>query len=311
MSAIDLLDRPIAFHRVFVCLTGNVAAALMLAQLLYWSRKSKDPEGWVYKSQAEWTDETGLSRREQDTCRKNLRTTDFYHEELRSVPARLYYRLDLEKLDATLQALPERGDESAKLDCTKPPNKSGAKRQTYKGTETTSEITTETTTPTPPPALSAKSMEVPSARESSGGDCLIRDLIPPKGLSDDERAKALEIVSRLPSAQAQAVLDEMEGAVRSNRIKSNRLGWLRKVAESATQGTFSPELGIRIAEERRVRVQREAQIHAPQPKSWQEELIDQELERKATGARASPARCAGMDARACPGTDGDPVSCSG
>lgn len=148
----------------------------------------------------------------------------------------------------------------------------------------------------------------PPQENRGGGDCLIQDLISPKGLSNDEKAKALGIVSRLPPVQAQAVLDEMEGAVRSNRIKSNRLGWLRKVAESARQGTFSPELGIRVVEERRLRVQREAQTHAPQAKSWQEELIDQELERKATSARASPARCAGMDARACPGTDGDPVS---
>jgi hypothetical protein len=35
---IDLLDRPIAFHRIFVELTGSVLAAVMLSQAFYWSR---------------------------------------------------------------------------------------------------------------------------------------------------------------------------------------------------------------------------------------------------------------------------------
>ena len=32
---LQLLDRPIAFHRCFVTLTGSVTAALMLSQALY------------------------------------------------------------------------------------------------------------------------------------------------------------------------------------------------------------------------------------------------------------------------------------
>ena len=52
-SLLDLLDRPIAFHRVFVTITGSLAAGVMLSQALYWSRRTKDPEGWFYKTQPE------------------------------------------------------------------------------------------------------------------------------------------------------------------------------------------------------------------------------------------------------------------
>lgn len=163
----------------------------------------------------------------------------------------------------------------------------------------------------PESSLTTTTIRTTTTGSCGGGDCLPQTLALPPGLSGDEKGKALEIVSRLSPAQGQAVLDEMEGALRSSRIKSNRLGWLRKVTESAAQDEFSPELGIRVAEERRLRVQREAHIHAPQPKSWQEELIDQKLESTSASARASPVRHAGKDARGSPGTDGDPVSCDG
>ena len=66
---LQLLDRPIAFHRCFVTLTGSVTAALMLSQALYWQRRCKEPEGWWYKTLEEWTEETGLNRRETEAAR--------------------------------------------------------------------------------------------------------------------------------------------------------------------------------------------------------------------------------------------------
>ncbi len=40
----DLLDRPIAFYRVFVMITGSVTGALMLSQAVYWSKRTDDAE---------------------------------------------------------------------------------------------------------------------------------------------------------------------------------------------------------------------------------------------------------------------------
>jgi len=38
MNTIDILDRPIAFHRCFVEITKSVAGALLLSQAVYWQR---------------------------------------------------------------------------------------------------------------------------------------------------------------------------------------------------------------------------------------------------------------------------------
>jgi hypothetical protein len=99
---LDLLDRPIAFQRPFVDLTGSITAALMLSQALYWSRRTKDPSGWFYKSQAEWHEETGLTRREQELARKRLRQLPFWQEQLRGIPATLHFRLDAQALEDVL-----------------------------------------------------------------------------------------------------------------------------------------------------------------------------------------------------------------
>lgn len=143
---IDLLDRPIAFHRSFVTLTGSVTAALMLSQAVYWARRTTDPEGWFYKTQEEWEEETGLSRSEQEGARKCLRALGFWHEERRGVPARLYFRIDTEVLANKIAENPQTSlRKTCNLDCGKPANKIAENPQTLT-TEITTEITTETTT---------------------------------------------------------------------------------------------------------------------------------------------------------------------
>lgn len=148
MDLTGLLDRPIAFHRVFVTLTGSVAAALMLSQAIYWSLRTKDPNGWFYKTQEEWEEETGLTRREQETARKQLRGTGFWQEDRRDVPAKLFFRIDktvLSRLLANLNGGKSQTSmaENANLESTKTPILAGGKRQSI--SEITTEITTKTT----------------------------------------------------------------------------------------------------------------------------------------------------------------------
>ena len=68
---LDVFDLPISFHRCLVPITGGVTAALMLSQAI-WTSEALDPEvgGWFCRSQEEWTEETGLSRWEQETARR-------------------------------------------------------------------------------------------------------------------------------------------------------------------------------------------------------------------------------------------------
>jgi len=58
--------RIVAYHPTFAAIGGGIKAGLFLAQLFYWHDRGSDPDGWIYKTQAEWEEETGLSRWEQE-----------------------------------------------------------------------------------------------------------------------------------------------------------------------------------------------------------------------------------------------------
>jgi hypothetical protein len=96
--------RVVAYHPSFAAIGGGVIAGLFLAQLFYWHDRGSDPDGWIYKTQAEWEEETGLSRWEQETARRRLQERGLLEEKLAGLPARLYYRLDVERLIVLLSA---------------------------------------------------------------------------------------------------------------------------------------------------------------------------------------------------------------
>lgn len=91
-------EQPIAFNKHYVFLGCGINGALMLSQLVYWSSRTKDSEGWIFKTHHEWTLETGLTRREQDTARNTLKSLGFISEKKEGVPRRVYFRVEREKL---------------------------------------------------------------------------------------------------------------------------------------------------------------------------------------------------------------------
>jgi len=102
---LEVFDLPVTFHRCLVPLTGGVAAALMLSQAI-WTTQTIDPaaNGWFTKSRDEWVDETGLSRWEQQTARRALRTAGFLEERRIGMPAKLWFRVRPEAVWRALQA---------------------------------------------------------------------------------------------------------------------------------------------------------------------------------------------------------------
>lgn len=74
----------------------------MLSQCLYWSQRSEG--GWFYKSCAEWECETGLTRAEQETVRRELCKLDFFEEDRRGMPATMHYRVDIDLLEEAVIA---------------------------------------------------------------------------------------------------------------------------------------------------------------------------------------------------------------
>ena len=109
----DILDRPIAFNPSFKKITGSTNAALLLSQAFYWSKRTKDPEGWFYKVRQEWVDETGLTEDELDGARLKCRERGVIEEKLKGVPATLHYRVNKQKvyelLGVQIPTFPESG----------------------------------------------------------------------------------------------------------------------------------------------------------------------------------------------------------
>lgn len=147
-SLLSALQRPIAFHKIFAQISGGITSGLFLSQLFYWHDKGSDPDGWIYKNYREWEEETTMTRRELDTARKRLKAIAVIEEKKAGAPAKLFYRIDFDKLIALInefepmEATNKDGDtaqtslaHSAKLECTNPPN-------SLLYTENTSETTT-------------------------------------------------------------------------------------------------------------------------------------------------------------------------
>lgn len=157
-----LMDKPVAYHADIAKAIGSVNAGLFVSQLMYWTGKEKSQDGFIYKTQAEWYDELGMGRREQETARKKLKSLGILEEKLVGLPAKLHYKIHfdaliqvLKKYYDSLKENPRTPDnpsmaENAKLERRKVPYRKGGKRHTGEAendkhtiTENTTENTTE------------------------------------------------------------------------------------------------------------------------------------------------------------------------
>ncbi len=106
-ATVLLGQRCVAFHPKLVLVTGRVTAGLMLSQAIYWTRKLAIAEsarqGWFWKTREEWRNETGLSRREQDSARLALKDLGLWLEKRVGMPAKVWYRIDLDTLGWLLE----------------------------------------------------------------------------------------------------------------------------------------------------------------------------------------------------------------
>ena len=105
-SSLVNVGRAVAYYPKLSKFFGSVNASIFFAQLHYWQSRSSDELG-VFKTAEEWTEETGLSYREQATARKLLIDLGVLVETHRRLQHRVYYRLNLEVVDAAFDAWTE------------------------------------------------------------------------------------------------------------------------------------------------------------------------------------------------------------
>ncbi len=107
-------QRPIAFIPVLAHISNSASAGLFLSQMLYWCGKGKDSE-WVYKTIEEMKEETCLSRSEQQTAIKKWMQLGVLEKEVRKIPPKRHFRLNIPVLEKLLDV----AFEIAQIDKTK------------------------------------------------------------------------------------------------------------------------------------------------------------------------------------------------
>lgn len=148
----SVFDRPIAFNRGFVNLGCGITGALLLSQAVYWSKRTTNNDGWFYKTAGEWEEETGLSRREQETARRKLRECGVLLELKKGLPCKTYFCIDFPILFQLCGFSHTRMNESDKPCATNETNRCGVM------CESSTETTTETTTDIKTAAKAAKKL---------------------------------------------------------------------------------------------------------------------------------------------------------
>lgn len=96
--------RPISYYPAVAKACGGPNATILLCQLVYWTGKQSDPNGWIYKTRDELADELGLSLQELRTARRKLierglilqRPDPLNHRVLFKIDSRRIAQLDLE-----------------------------------------------------------------------------------------------------------------------------------------------------------------------------------------------------------------------
>ena len=136
----------------FIDLVGDMTAAAFLSQCLYWGSRTTDPDGWFFKTQADWYEELRLS---PDQIRRCTKTCEAFIEAKRGgVTGKMHFRVLHEPLEAALQMLGNpitSYGETQQLDVGKPNNQlsgnpTSSSRETQQHsiyTKTTAEITAE------------------------------------------------------------------------------------------------------------------------------------------------------------------------
>lgn len=106
--------KTVSYNSLFAKAIRNVPAAVFLSQAIFWQEKAKfksaldtieiDGEVYFAKTGAEWFDETGLTSEQQKTARKCLCALTILKEKRAGVPAKMYFRIDIESLVSGVSA---------------------------------------------------------------------------------------------------------------------------------------------------------------------------------------------------------------
>lgn len=241
---------PIAFYRPFADLAGSATGGLFFSQLMYWSGKGVDEEGWIFKTQHEWEEETFLTRSEQESARKALRKIGVLEEKKKGTPARLYYKINFENLHKWLQRkaigsqqtlgstrMQKTAIKDAKFSKQACDNQQSSKQDSASNNAKNNKLYTETTTKN---TQRKQQQQLPRP-----------ELIFPDGISIEEKENIFEKLLGIPFEFHQQILDELAGAIKTKAIKRGVIPYCLSLISAAKSDKFTPSLCIQVRAARR------------------------------------------------------------
>lgn len=269
----------ITFSPALARALGDVEAAVFLCQACYWQTLIGDGD-WFYKlrdadkdengrvrppadaSRQSWEWETGLSRTKQESARRRLKALGLLEEALRGVPAKLYYRVNMDRLvdflltTRQLAGFPPTGrqepsHQAGDIHAGKEDGLSLAITETTAKPNRTTTTNTQTRMPSPHGVVGDTPGDGGSGGENVVGHLHLifeRSVWPHKGLLNT-------LLVGVPADVAQQIVDELAGALegvstgKRQPIKSVR-GWVKAIVQQHHIGQFSPDLGRAVAARR-------------------------------------------------------------
>lgn len=137
--------------RLLIDITLDIKSALLLSQLIYWSDRTTDGNGWIYKSHKDWQTELGLNRYFLDKARDRLIQLGLIEVKIKKANGSptMHFRVKADALGKTLNSLLQ----ATEPDKTKCRNLANGNDRVWQNkmskfskslTETTTEITTQT-----------------------------------------------------------------------------------------------------------------------------------------------------------------------
>ena len=82
------------FEQVYIDFTGTLRGAIFFSQLLYWTPRTKDKNGWIHKTYLEWYVELGNSKQTTVRISKKLKKMGILEtkvEKVRGIPVTHYH----------------------------------------------------------------------------------------------------------------------------------------------------------------------------------------------------------------------------
>lgn len=238
-AIVVLMDQPVAYHPILAKTFGGVKAGLLLSQLLYWTPRARDGDGWIYKNADEIREETGMTRREQETARKTLIKYGVIEYKVKGMPAVGHFKVALDHVEALLPEGVIQFQQKRETGLRKSSKPVSTEQPSYiKESEITAETTSESIAAAQPD-LSIDAVfegeylkdQIRIARESVGRRATLR-------FSNVQQRDAFDAALRVLNGEARTLI--IKGIAKRGSGLSQLLSWLEGCAKRKTTNGHAP-----------------------------------------------------------------------